>query len=242
MYRVMLNYQRGDSPHWEPKSLACLVISIGFILSLFGGCQWGAPVLSEAKVEETKPADKDVGVPVSSDIVVTFSNPMTITATEEALSISPHVDYIIVLSDDNAIATLAPTRPPDYGTTLEEPYTFSFQTEEMTRNPVVMSTDPANLERNVASYQDVRIWWSKPMNKEATTQAIIVEPKTDYEIFWEEEGRLMIIHPLSPGFQPSFGGEGCKITLTTEAMSEDGFYMAEDYDFTFIVAGCCMFR
>ncbi len=104
--------------------------------------------------------------------------------------------------------------------------------------PVVQSTAPADLGRNITAYQDIQIVWSKPMNQEATAQAVVIQPAVPYEIRWQEQGRSMIIHPRSPGFQPAPGGALYGITLTTKAMSEDGFHMTEDYSFHFFTPSC----
>ncbi len=104
--------------------------------------------------------------------------------------------------------------------------------------PVVRSTDPADLGRNVKAYQDIQVVWSKPMDQEATAQALIIQPVVPVEISWQDQGRLMIIHPQSPGFQPSPGCALYKITLTTGAMSEDGLHMREDYSYSFCSLAC----
>lgn len=194
-------------------------------------------------VEETTPADKDVSVPVNSDTKVTFCKPMDTTVTEGAFSFSPHIDFTVSWSDYNAVATITPTIPLDYGTTytvtistealsfagypLEEPYTFSFTTEEKPEPPEVMATIPPDGAESVPLETDIHVQFSKPMDKEATAQALIMSPEADYEIFWEDDGQLMIIRPLIP-WQPAIIYE---VTITSEAMSEDGLYMEGDYTF-----------
>ena len=202
-------------------------------------------------VEETEPADEDVSVPVDSKTEATFCKPMDTTATEGAFSFSPHVDFTISWSDYNTVATLTPTQPLEYGTTytvtistealsfagypLEEPYTFSFTTEEAPvapEPPEVLDTLPPDGAEEVSLDTELQIIFSKPMDEATTAEALIIFPEAEYEIFWGEDNQVMLIHPSLP-WEPAAIYE---VTITSDAMSEDGLYMEEDYTFVFFTA------
>lgn len=76
---------------------------------------------------------------------------------------------------------------------------------------------------------DIKIWFSGPMDKDATAQALIISLGMDYEVLWEEDDRVMIIHSLEP-WQPD---TLYRVTITSEAISADGVNLEEDYIFAF---------
>jgi len=108
-------------------------------------------------------------------------------------------------------------------------------TGEALQPPDVLISFPPDNTRSIPIETDIQIMFSKPMDIEATAQAVIISPEIDYEILWEEDGRLMIIRPLESWKDLT----KYVVMITSEARSEDGFYMREDYIFFFIVTIPC---
>ena len=199
-------------------------------------------------IEKAEPAKGDVGVPVHSNITVTFCKPMDTTVTAGAFSISPAVDFAINWSEYNTVATLTPAVPLAYGATytvmistdalsyadfpLEEPYKYSFTMESQAQPPTVVGTIPPHNAQGVNLDAEIHVIFSQPMNTEATAQAVVIMPPAEYEIGWHEDKRLMIIHPLAP-WQPTTAYE---ITITDQAISAEGISMEEAYAFGFVTA------
>jgi hypothetical protein len=199
-------------------------------------------------IEKTEPAKGDVGVPVRSDVTITFCKPMDTAAAAAALSISPAVGFTINWSEYNTVATLVLAAPMAYGTTytvvistgalsyagyaLEEPYEFSFRTDSQAQPPVVVGTLPPHNAQEFNPEAEVHVIFSQPMNAAATAQAIVIVPATEYEIGWHEDKRLMIIYP-AVAWQT---GTAYQIVITDQAMSADGMNMEEDYVFGFVTA------
>jgi len=204
--------------------------------------------ICKPNIKETTPEDKNVSVPVDSKTKVTFCKPMDTEATATAFTFSPDVDFKVSWSDYNTVATLAPTQPLDYGTTytvtisteatsyagfnLEEPYTFSFTTEEKLEPPEVLAVFPPYGAEGVPLDFEVQILFSIPMDKDATEEALSVFPDAEYEVLWGEGAQLMVIQPVVPWAPVAF----YEITLTDEAMSEAGLNMEEEYTFVFFTA------
>ncbi len=192
-------------------------------------------------VKETSPADKDVSVPVTGKTQVTFCKPMETQATNQAFVITPGIDYRVEWSYYNMIATIIPTNPLEYGTTytitittdalsyagynLEEPYTFSFTTVELTLPPELISITPASDSEIPATTTQFALLFSESMNTDLTSDAITIFPNVPYEITWEVNNRLMIItllEPLAPDTQYD-------IMLFSTAVSEAGLALENDY-------------
>jgi len=204
--------------------------------------------ICKPNVKETAPADKDVSVPTSNNTKVTFCKPMDTEATATAFTFSPDVDFTVSWSYYNMVATLTPTTPMDYGTTytvtisteatsyagfnLEEPYTFSFTTEEKLEPPEVLDTFPPDGAEGVPLDFEVQILFSQPMDKDATEEALSVFPDAEYEVLWGKGAQLMVIQPVVPWAPTAF----YEITITGEAMSETGLNMEEEYTFNFFTA------
>jgi hypothetical protein len=132
--------------------------------------------------------------------------------------------------------TTAPptTTPPTTTPPTTTPPTTTPPTTPPTDTPVIIKTTPYDLELNVNVFPFISVLFSKPMDREATENAVIVSPEIDYEIHWDLDDTLLVIentYELEPV-------GGYSITIKGEAMSKDGFYMGEDYTFTFKTAGC----
>ncbi len=207
--------------------------------------------LTSPLVISTSPPGGAEGVPVETGIQVLFSKPMDIQATIQALIILPEIDYEISWDKAGRLMTIYPLRSWDLSTLYEitiinkaksqdglymrEDCTFSFQTaEERFQLPVVIYTQPAKQPAGsgvpIPAWSDIHILFSKPMDKEATTRALIISPKADYEVIWKEDGRLMIIQPIE--FWD--GGTYYEVIITGEARSEYGLYMGKDYTLSFL--------
>ena len=98
--------------------------------------------------------------------------------------------------------------------------------------PEVLGTLPPDGAEEVSPDTELQIIFSKPMDKDTTAEALIIFPEAEYEIFWGEDNQVMLIHPLLP-WEPAAIYE---VTITSDAMSEDGLYMEDDYTFVFFTA------
>lgn len=122
------------------------------------------------------------------------------------------------------------TEQPTQSTQTTQPTT----TEEPSQNPpVIVSTHPADGETLLNQEDAIEIRFSEPMDKSATEQAFSIIPEigspSDWVITWEENDRLMVIL-----FPDIFGASQTYIvTVTKDAKSAAGIYMAEDYTFKF---------
>jgi hypothetical protein len=110
-------------------------------------------------VNSTSPENESCCVPTTSHIVVEFCKPMNKTSAENAIIISPTVDYIVSWSADNTTITLIPVGGLEANTVYEvtittdaksfaerhllENYTFWFETED-TLAPNVTILHPPN--------------------------------------------------------------------------------------------------
>jgi len=221
-------------------------------LSFLAGCHCGATgeALQPPDVLISFPPDNTRSIPIETDIQIMFSKPMDKEATAQAVIISPEIDHEILWEEDGRLMIIRPLEQLDFdnlyqvtitretrsedGLYMGEDYAFSFRTEKLLP-PVVISTSPPDGAEGVPLETGIQILFSKPMDKEASTQAVILSPEIDYEILWEEDGRLMIIRPLESWKDLT----KYVVMITSEARSEDGFYMREDYIFFFIVTIPC---
>jgi len=222
-----------------------LALSVLSVMVLVAVCGCGMPAPS---VLETEPANGDNIVPVNSHITVSFSQPMSAETTGRALSISPQVNHSSNWSDNDTTLTVIPAQNLSYDTTytvtigtearsqanypLEETYAFSFTTEREFQPPIVLSTIPTDGLQGAPAETMIDITFSKPMDEEATSKAITISPEVGYEVAWNESKTMMRIKPL----EFLKGSTVYHVTVSTEARSQDGLYMEDDYNFSFLTA------
>lgn len=195
-------------------------------------------------VEETSPADDEASVPVDRETRITFCKPMNTTATQNAITITPAVAYTTSWSEYKDILTLTPIAPLEYATTytvtigtgalsfadlpLEEPYSFSFTTEE-SPYAEVLGIYPEDGATAVPVETGIEISFSKPMDLTSVQAAIIITPEIEYEILWIEEGLVAFIQPVVPlKYETVYS-----VTVGTEATSQDGLGLQEPFEFSF---------
>lgn len=112
-------------------------------------------------VQNTTPANEECCVPVDSQIIVEFCKPMNKTSVENAIIISPTVDYSVSWSTDNTTITLTPVENLTVMTVYEvtittaakswaerpllENYTFWFETGDPEVPIVIIEHPPSGV-------------------------------------------------------------------------------------------------
>ena len=98
---------------------------------------------------------------------------------------------------------------------------------------VSYTTDHGNIwSHNAVIDTDIKVLFSKPMNRNVTAPAHTISPQIEHRVFWSENNRLMIIHPVVPWQRDT----RYEITITKDARAQDGTNMGKDFNFTFVTA------
>ncbi|MFC1847082.1 Ig-like domain-containing protein [Chloroflexota bacterium] len=181
--------------------------------------------------------------PLHADVRITFSTPMDKEATAKALIISPGIDYDLSWEGGDQQLIVHPLKGwealTDYmimitgqaksqdGWYLKGDYTTTFSIKHLP--PVVLSIDLPVDRNGVSVRTDIRITFSNPMDEGTTAEATTLSPQIANMVFWENDGRTMVIHPLT-NWQIL---TNYKITITGMAKSNEGFFLKEDFYVSF---------
>ena len=121
---------------------------------------------------------------------------------------------------------------------MKQDYETSFEIKLRPNPPIITSTDPANHDFDVLPETIIRIDFSTPMDTKITEQCLVIIPNTDlplgYAILWDRGNRRLSFY-FAQNMRP---GEDYYLTITTKAVSEDGIYLENNYNFTFQVMSC----
>lgn len=161
------------------------------------------------KVEGTIPIDDDTNISISTQISITFSEPMDEISVEDAITISPLIGYTtgwegnsitMTLSSDLDYSTeyeiTVDTGAKDIaGNPLNVEYTFQFTTEKEpdTIPPEVEAAYPSNNSMNVSISTTISITFSEIMDKNSVENSISILPSIDFDISWDENTIILIL-------------------------------------------------
>jgi len=194
-------------------------------------------------VEITQPMNKTTDVSVTSEISITFSELMSKTTVENALSIMPDVEYgyswearTLILTPDSDLEyltqyniTIGTGAQDTAGISMEHEYEFRFTTEEEpdTDPPNVESTFPANNSVNISVSTTISITFSEPMNETSVENAISIQPSQSYDYSWESR-TITIIISFSLYYSTQYNA-----TIDTTAKDVAGNTISRIFLFTF---------
>jgi hypothetical protein len=156
---------------------------------------------------------KGEGVPITTQINITFSSPMNITAAETAFSISPQVDGQFLWSDTNTTLTFIPVSSLAYSTTynvtinfsasdvhgfpLAHDFSWEFTTEPDTIPPEIVEFGPQADADDVNISTEIWIRFSEPMNTISVQEAFSINPDVEGSYQWDASKTEMrfVPHP-----------------------------------------------
>ncbi|HQF46956.1 MAG TPA: Ig-like domain-containing protein, partial [Anaerolineaceae bacterium] len=215
----------------------------------------GVPDLPPSVVS-TVPANDAVDVALDANITVTFSEPVTLTGAwyditcdtsgthtgtvdesgDPVIVINPDVDFVNL---EGCVGTIFAAGVADEdlpADPLGANYTFAFTTVSSDAPPTVVSTNPADLETNVALDSNIAIEFSEP---------VTLVPDSFFDIYCDLSGEhdtgavvdesgdpVIVINPALDFVV----GDTCTVTVLASGVTdEDGVPtpMTSDYQWTF---------
>lgn len=158
----------------------------------------------------SSPMDGATGVPVTTSLIIVFSEPMNETSVEGALSIPGVTISNFVWSDNSTrVEVLLPTLNysmtynVNIGTDTKDlvgnplyEYTISFTTASSTEDntpPQVVYTYPENNQDGVPIHDDITIVFSEPMNETSVEGAISVVGATVEGYQWNPDSSIITV-------------------------------------------------
>jgi len=196
-------------------------------------------------VVETLPLDGQTDASVGQPIEIAFDQPMEPASVEEAIVVSPAIDYAIFWQEDNTIAVLQPLASLEFNTTytvdisteamsaegetMEEEFGLSFITG-IVPTPHVAGTMPLDGQTDIPSNYPIQIFFDWPMNPDSVEAALTVTPAIDYATEWLEGDFVLTIKPMTTlaAFMRY------KIQLGAGATSADGAPMGVTFSISFV--------
>ena len=204
-------------------------------------------------VTSTNPADSATMVPLTSDISVTFSEPVNAPDAAFTLSCSASGSHTFVrtTTDDltftlnpdadfaegeTCLATVLASQVTDLDTNdppdnMQANYSFSFNTYAADPSPTVISTIPTSNATGVAVADNLSVTFSESVTLAEGAVAISCAYSSSHAVVIETTGN--ITHTINPNedFAPS---EECTVTLESTLITDStGQHMAADYTWSF---------
>ena len=199
-------------------------------------------------VVDTLPLDGQTDASVGQPIEIAFDQPMAPTSVEEAIVVSPAIDYAVFWQEDNTIAVLQPLESLEFNTTytveihteavsadgvpLEESFSFHFITG-IVPTPNVLETLPLDGQTDIPSNHPIEIVFDWPMDPTSVEAALTISPTMDYATEWLEGDFVLRIKPLTTlaAFMRY------KIQIDAGATSADGLPMGVTFSLSFTGRG-----
>ncbi|MBU1109839.1 MAG: Ig-like domain-containing protein, partial [Candidatus Riflebacteria bacterium] len=205
-------------------------------------------VAEALQVVENTPENNAAGVTTSQNVKFIFNNPINTGTLALSFSPEPTNGFTQSWSDNNRILLLTPNNPglvestsyqvsilvateDIYGNSLPQSHILAFSTGAVTQ-PEVTSTLPANNSLAVAVSQQIKIYFSKSMNKAITQTALSIQPPVSPTFSWQDSDSTMLMDfaaPLAADTTYAF-------TLSTEATDQTGLKLAQPYTLSFKTA------
>ncbi|MCA9839099.1 MAG: Ig-like domain-containing protein [Trueperaceae bacterium] len=170
------------------------------------------PDTTAPTVDTNSPADAATGVASTTNISLSFSEPMSRSSVEAAFSVNPPVTCSFAWSADDTLLTCVPgaqlatstahtvslanTATDKAGNALAAPHSFSFTTAAApdTTAPTVTSTTPASSENGILRRPSIQISFSEPMDKASAQAAFQITSPSGFNsgVFsWNSAGTTM---------------------------------------------------
>ncbi|HAE38297.1 MAG TPA: hypothetical protein DCG57_06615, partial [Candidatus Riflebacteria bacterium] len=200
--------------------------------------------VSQLKVSETVPADNSAGISLKPSVTIRFNNQIDKTKFAMTWSPEPSSGFSQTWSENDTLLTLAPAAnllesqkylitvkqasADTLGTTLASDYLLNFTTGAVTA-PAISTTTPSAGVFDVAVNQQIKISFSKTMDKAKTQAAVSVNPTSTPVFSWQDNDTAMII---SLGSSLSYD-TSYQITVGTGATDKYGLSLTENYLFGF---------
>lgn len=206
---------------------------------------WGS--ISAPVITYTNPRNGTTNISTDVDIVITFSEVMNKTATENAISSFPFIAGTFSWDIGMRSVTWAPidnlTRKTKYTITINVlaksqasvnmslPYSFSFTTIPPPLDiypPHIVGTNPKNKDTNVSIITKMEILWTESMNETSAQNAFSSIPLITCTWSWYGVNQTCIPdEPLQPTTR-------YVITISKEAKDLSGNKMMNEYIFAFM--------
>ncbi|EKD81676.1 MAG: hypothetical protein ACD_39C01695G0001, partial [uncultured bacterium] len=196
------------------------------------------------QVSETVPANNSAGIPLKPSASIRFNNKVDRAKFALTWTPVPPAGITQSWSENDTLVTLTPNAnllenqnyqikilqatADIFGTTLGSDYLLSFTTGAVTP-PAISSTLPAPGSYDVAVNQQVKVYFSKTMDKARTQAAVIISPAVTPIFSWQDGDTTLIIgigDALS--YDTSY-----QITIGTGATDKYGLNLAQDHLFGF---------
>jgi hypothetical protein len=192
------------------------------------------------KVSETVPADNSAGISLKPSVTIRFNNQIDKTKFAMTWSPEPSSGFSQTWSENDTLLTLAPAADllesqkylitvkqasaDTLGTTLASDYLLNFTTGAVTA-PAISTTTPSAGAFDVAVNQQIKISFSKTMDKAKTQAAVSVNPSATSVFSWQDNDTTVVI---SLGSSLSYD-TSYQITVGTGATDKFGLSLAENY-------------
>lgn len=188
------------------------------------------------------PTETAAGVSATSSISVAFSAPMDEADTEEHFAITPEVEGSLAWDDGDLVFTPTGRLEPGArytisvsgahdaeGNVIDGKSNFSFLVQDGAQ---ITKTVPEHEAMNVDP-DEVEIWFSQPMDTEATAAALTMTDTNTGQTFagtvsWNEEGTQLVYTPDAAWI----AGHTFGVTFADGAKDADGNAVDTDWYFT----------
>ncbi|HLO56783.1 MAG TPA: Ig-like domain-containing protein [Saprospiraceae bacterium] len=227
-----------------------LAIGIAMVLLIFAGCLKDDFVEIDGVcpvVISTDPTNGETNVPISQIILVNFNeemDPTTITST--SLTLDGLTAVVGTITYAGNTATFIPSTALNPNTTytgkvkttvkdkkgnaLQSDYVWTFSTGEIL-SPLVVSTDPVNLEQNVTLNKIITATFSMPMNAATINSSTFYISTNGVKI-----GGVVTFIGTTASFTPSEDLKSNTVYtgfISTNVKNTEGTSLVADYTWTF---------
>lgn len=196
------------------------------------------------QVSETMPTNNTAGLPLRPTLEILFNNSVNTSTLTTDWQPAPPSGFSKIWSNNNTTLTLVPNADllesrnylitigqataDTLGTTLGSNYVLNITTGAVTP-PVISSTLPAAGTYDVPVDQQIKVVFSKPMDRNKTQAAVSVSPVITPTFSWENSDTTMIINlGDNLNYDTSY-----QITLGTGVTDKYGLTLAQSYIFAF---------
>lgn len=229
------------------KSLWLLMLSVA-CLFLLSGCQGQNNQTTqppECQVVSAFPPDGATGIPIHSTIKIRFSEPMEVVSLQNAISLTPAVNFQLFWEDDDRLLSITPENGLDYNASytltiddsasslanrrLAQVYILGFTTE-LEPPDVLQAICPENTETEPLT-QPVKIRFSQAMDTASIEQSMSITPDIGYLTTWEENDTVLVVVP-APAWELQ---KEYALTLNTQTRSQAGAFLENDYSCSFLL-------
>jgi hypothetical protein len=202
--------------------------------------------LTPPNAVSTTPKNGETNVPIDANIVITFSDSMNRSVTENAISSVPAITgqfswdsmaktltwnpNVNLTMNTQYTITITTSAKSQTNVSMASPYIFIFTTGILpdTIPPIVISTIPFNGTRDYNNKSNITVIFSEAMNKTQTESAIYITPGSLAKKEWNVNGTILTLVALLEE------GTTYVINISTKAEDLAGNKMENAYSFSFM--------